>query len=80
MKKKYKVLMYGPIFVDGNRLNSGIYESDKPFLYSTAYDLEDLVEIRKGMEEYLPEGYSDKEAIERLKMCKLVECEITLNF
>lgn len=77
MKKKFKVLKCGNIFVDSNYLTEGIYATSKPHLYSENETIEDLIkyfEINYSNNEYFKKYLTN--IIQNISKCSLVEVEL----
>ncbi len=66
-------------YVDVNKLNSGIYSSIKPTIYSSDETIESLIEKIKMMQMTYSKSIVSEEYIENLKQCELVNIEITIN-
>ena len=70
--KRFKILVYGHIYVNISLLSKGIYETNIPHLYSSETTIELLIESYKNLEK---NGYisSDiiKTSIENLSKCRL---------
>jgi hypothetical protein len=76
---KFKTLIYMDNYVDVNKLNSGIYSSIKPTIYSSSETIETLVENAKMMQMTYSKSIVSEEYIENLKKCELVDIEIKIN-
>jgi hypothetical protein len=74
LKMKFKSLKYGNIFVDGNKLHSGIYEALVPDIYFATSTLDGLAEL---VRESLGESEMSKTWIENISKCHLVDIELT---
>jgi len=74
MKNKFKVLKYGNIFVNFNRLVEGIYVKDIPTLFPMEDTIENFIEYYKGqIDDNKPNQRILESLIENLSKCKLVE-------
>lgn len=84
MKKKFKVLKYGNIFVDYSKLSEGIYGIEIPTLYNIDATIEEFINNSNIIFESIKwmsfdELVEEKQLIkiENLSKCKLVEVELT---
>ena len=75
---KFKVLMYGNIYVDMNLLDTGIYETNRPTLYFENTTIETIISGIKEVEMFTEIKWSDT-YFENLKKCKLVPITITFD-
>ena len=59
------------LFVDTNRLNNGIYTSQKPTIYATDETIDNIVSRLEGEWPFLLKNY-----VKNIKRCKLTRYEI----
>ena len=76
---KFKTLIYMNNYVDVNKLNSGIYSSIKPTIYSSDETMESLIEKTKMMQMTYSKSIVSEKYIENLKQCELIDIEITIS-
>jgi hypothetical protein len=75
---KFKTLIYMDNYVDVNKLNSGIYSSIKPTIYSSDETIQSLIEKTKMMQMTYSKSIISEEYIENLKECELIDIEINI--
>lgn len=73
----FKVLMYKGIYINPNLLHDGIYETERPAMYSLATTIESLEENGREINRFTPMSNIVGESFfENLKKCELVEVSI----
>lgn len=75
----FKALMYCGMYVHANQLVKGIYESNKPFIYTQDETIETMIDKAKAVKDILNDAcwFGDL-YFENLKQCQLVPIEIKL--
>lgn len=76
---KFKTLIYMDNYVDVSKLNSGIYSSIKPTIYSSDETMESLIDRTKMMQMTYSKSIVSEKYIENLNQCELIDIEITIN-
>jgi len=74
MEKKYKVLCFGDVIVDPDRLGHGIYAATTPSLFHQSDTIE---RVHKRIEHVLA-GFIVEKALDNLKLCRFRT--VTINF
>ena len=74
MKQSFKTLIYNGHYVDINRLNSGIYQSDKPHLFNSNATKQSL------LDDYFVDKFSNKDFTHNLNECELVDILVLQDF
>jgi hypothetical protein len=73
---RFKTLTYLGQFVDTNLLERGIYNSEKPSIYSIDTTIDSLVDMGKMMKDMAGNSFISDSYFENLKKCELSEIEI----
>jgi hypothetical protein len=75
----FKILMYSWIAVDENRLDEGIYQAAKPYLYFKDETIDSLIKNARWLDDM---GYMDinlKSYEERIRKCRLVPVQVMIS-
>lgn len=73
---EFKILMFRGRMVDVDRLLMGIYECEKPHLFSKSTTINSLTEDAKSMEIV---GMKFKNYIDNLRKCRLVDVTLIIK-
>jgi len=68
---KFKVLMHCGLYIDSNLLESGIYATSKPTLYSKDETIESLIEKGKQMKDFAGLDFISQKYFDNLSLCVL---------
>lgn len=77
-RNKFRVLKYGWIYIDVNRLADGLYQALQPVLYPKDYTTEKILQNHKELQKYT--GHTDEyisRVEEALKQCKMVDVSLS---
>jgi hypothetical protein len=75
---KFKTLTYLNNFVDANLLENGIYNSNKPYIYSNDTTIDSLIEQAYQLMDLVGNKMISESYINNLKACKLSYIEVKL--
>lgn len=75
---KFKTLTYLNNFVDANLLENGIYNSNKPYIYSNDTTIDSLIEQAYQLMDLVGNKMISESYINNLKVCKLSYIEVKL--
>ena len=75
---KFKVLKYGNILVDVNRLHEGIYETQKFYLYNEFSTKEAIAKEWDKLDKYLRLAFNIEVMIDNLSKCELVNVNLSM--
>lgn len=79
MERKFKILVYEGMYVNTSLLESGIYTTDKPVLYSRNETIESLIKKSNEIKDKMGISFMSESYFENLQQCELVDVEILVK-